>query len=164
MKQDKAFTLIEVLLVLTLMGLVFSVLLIIFSRAVESSLNVYRNSQELKSKAVLFWDLERKVFGARRIKIEPGAIYLITSAGSFNKGIVKSAYIFREGELYYYEFPYPYGAIDEVEEDRLMKVGNFSGFEVTAWEGGREFRFFEGLPELVKVKIGEEEFVFEVLR
>ncbi len=164
MKSGRAFTLIEVLVVLTIMGLVFSVLILVFSRGIDSSLNITQKSEDLKRKAVLFWDLQRKVFGAKEIKIDPKGIYMLTSAGSFNKGVVKCAYIFKDKKLYYYEFPYLLGALDEVDEDKLIEVGRFSRFEVTAWDGRRELRVFDGLPQLVKVYLDDEEFVFEVFR
>lgn len=69
-KKSGGFTLIEVLVVLTLMGLVFSLLVFVFSRATDSSLKVSARSEELKRQASLFWEMERKVIGAKRIRIE----------------------------------------------------------------------------------------------
>ena len=161
---SKAFTLIEVLVVLTLVGMTFSVLLLILSRGTDSSLNVTRGSENLKMEVRLFWDIQRKVLGAKRIRVEGNNLYLITSAGDFYPGVVKCAYIYRDGELYYYEFPYPYGAINEVEEDKLYRLGKVEKFEVVAIERNREERAYEGLPRLVKVRLNGREFVFETIR
>ncbi len=164
MKQGRAFTLIEVLLVLTLLGITFSVLLFVFSRGIDSSLSITEGSEKLKAQATLFWDLQRKIFGAKDIKIEPNGIYMLTTAGSFNKGVVKCAYIFEDGKLYYYEFPYPYGTLEEIDRKALMEIGRFESFEVRAWERGREFRTFKGLPKFVKISLEGEEYLFEVFR
>ncbi len=162
--KDRAFTLVEVLVVLTLIGLTFSVLLFVFSRGVDSSLNLTGRAERLKLEARLFWDLQRKILGAKRLKVENNNLYLITSAGDFYPGVVKCAYLYRDGELYYYEFPYPYGAIDEVEEGRLYLLGKVENFEVIAVVGNREENTYEGLPLFVKVKLNGREFLLETIR
>lgn len=162
--RDKAFTLVEVLVVLVLLGLTFSILLLIFSRGIDSSLNLSRRGESLKMEAGLFWDLQRKILGAERIKVDGEGIYMITSAGNFYRGVVKCAYIYRDGELYYYEFPYPYGAVDEIEEGKLYKLGKFEEFRVVAVDRDREERFYEGLPRFVKVRLNGKEFVLETIR
>jgi prepilin-type N-terminal cleavage/methylation domain-containing protein len=164
MNVSRAFTLIEILVVITLMGLLFSVLLLVFSRGVDSSLNLSRDSDRLGMEVSLFWDLQRKILGAKRLKIERDRMYLITSGGSFYQGIVKCAYIFKEGKLFYYEFPYPYGAIDQIEEEGLYTLGKFETFRVRAVERNREFDLYEGVPQFVKVFLNGREFLFETIR
>lgn len=158
--RSKAFTLIEILVVLTLLGLTFSALLLVFSRGLDSSLRITENSEKLKLKATLFWDLQRKIVGAKRIRVENNNLYMITSGGSIYRGVVKCAYIFRDGKLYYYEFPYPYGSIDEVEEDKLQSVGELASFEIHVRDGNRILNSYDGIPDEIIVKIGREEFVF----
>lgn len=162
--KRRAFTLVEVLVVLTLIGLTFSLLLLVFSRGVDSSLNVSSRGEGLRMGAQLFWDLQRKVLGATRIKVENNNLYMVTSAGDFYPGVIKCAYIYRDGELYYYEFPYPYGAIDEIEEDKLYRLGRAKDFEVIAVVGNREEKVYEGLPLFVKVKLNGREFLLETIR
>lgn len=162
--KRRAFTLVEVLVVLTLIGLTFSLLLLVFSRGVDSSLNVSSRGEWLRMGAQLFWDLQRKVLGATRIKVENNNLYMVTSAGDFYPGVIKCAYIYRDGELYYYEFPYPYGAIDEIEEDKLYRLGRAKDFEVIAVVGNREEKVYEGLPLFVKVKLNGREFLLETIR
>ena len=164
MRKDRAFTLIEVLIVLTLIGLTFSLLLLVFSRGIDSSLNLSEGSEALKRESSLFWELQRKILGAKRIKVDRESIYMITTGGSFNRGVVKCAYLFRDGKLYYYEFPYPYGAIDEIEEEKLYEVGKFRSFRVSVREGDRDYEVYDGMPQLVKVEVNGEEFVFETIR
>jgi len=156
----RAFTLIEVLVVLTLLGLTFSALLIVFSRGIDSSLRITEESESLKPKASLFWDLQRKIVGAKRLRVENNNLSMITSGGTIYRGVVKCAYVFKDGKLYYYEFPYPYGAIDEIEEDKLQRVGEFDSFEVQVKEGNRVLNSYDGIPDEIIVKVGKEEFVF----
>jgi len=162
--KSRAFTLIEVLVVLTLIGLTFSVLLLVFSRGVDSSLSLSGSSRSLVERASLFWDLQRKILGANKIEVSGNALYMITSGGTLYEGVVKCAYIFRDGRLFYYEFPYPYGALDEVEEEKLQELGKVSEFRVLAVVGNREEKFYEGIPDYIKVHINGEEMVFQTLR
>ncbi len=165
MRRTKlAFTLVEVLIVLSLLGLTFSILVLVFSRGVDSSLNITEGSESLKREVSLFWDLQRKIVSATRIKVEDGNLYMFTSAGSFNEGVVKCAYIYRDGMLMYYEFPYPYGAIDDVEEEDLINLGRLESFEARAIIGNRELKTYEGLPHYVWVRVNDKEFLYEIIR
>ncbi|RLJ70877.1 prepilin-type N-terminal cleavage/methylation domain-containing protein [Hydrogenivirga caldilitoris] len=159
----RAFTLIEVLVVLTLLGLTFSALLLVFSRGIDSSLGITEESERLKLKASLFWDIQRKITGAKRIRVENNNLYMITSGGTIYRGVVKCAYIFKDGRLYYYEFPYPYGAIDEIEEDKLQRVATFHDFSIRVYERDREFNTYDGLPDRIKVSVEGNEMLFETL-
>ncbi|HIC97802.1 MAG TPA: prepilin-type N-terminal cleavage/methylation domain-containing protein [Aquificaceae bacterium] len=164
MSSNRAFTLVEVLLVLTLLGLTFSTVLFVFLRGIGSSLSVLESSEKLSGEASLFWDLQRKVFGASRIKIENDRLYMITSGGTYYEGVVRCAYFFREGKLYYYEFPYPWGEIDDIEESKAFQIATVGSFEVSAVEGDGEERSYDGLPERVVVRIGDTEFIFDTMR
>ena len=160
-RPSRGFTLTEILVVLVLLGLTFSALLLLLRRGVDASAGVTGYSENLVSEASLFWDLQRKVFGARKIKVEGNSLYMITTGGSLYPGVVKSAYLFRDGILLYYEFPYAYGALEEVEEDKLQEVGRFEEFSVSVLEGRRELTRYEGFPPYVKVRVNGREFLFE---
>lgn len=164
MKRGRAFTLVEVLVVLTLLGLIFSLLLLVFWRGTDSSLNLSRRGEGLRGEVLLFWDLQRKVLGAKRIKVEGNNLYLITSSGDFYQGVVKCAYLYKDGKLYYYEFPYPYGPMDEIDRSKLQTLGRFEEFEVRAVEGNREEKVYDGLPRFVKVRLNGKELLLETLR
>lgn len=165
MKRTKlAFTLVEVLIVLSLLGLTFSILVLVFSRGVDSSLNITEGAESLKREVSLFWDLQRKIVSATRIKVEDGNLYMFTSAGSFNEGVVKCAYIRRGDKLYYYEFPYPYGSIDDVEEEEMIPLQKIEEFEARAIVGNRELKTYEGLPHYVWVRVNDKEFLYEIIR
>ena len=160
----RAFTLVEVLVVIALLGLVFSLLSLSFSEGIRSSLGLVSLSEELKQKAVLFWDLQRKILGAKRIRVEGGNLFMLTSGSSLYEGFVKCAYIYRDGILYYYEFPFPYGAMDEYEEDKLMEVGRFEEFSLKVKSGNRYLESFDGLPEEVVVTVNGQEMVFTTIK
>lgn len=164
MKLSKAFTLVEILVVLTLLSVTFSTLLLVFSRGIDSSLNLFSESQKLRSEVLLFWDMERKVLGAKRIKIENDRLYMITSAGSLYEGVVKCAYFLKEGKLYYYEFPYPYGPIDDIEEDKAYEIGLFKEFSIRAIVNSREEVSFDGLPQYVEIIADGRKFLLETIR
>ncbi len=163
MNRDRGFTLVEVLIVLAVMGLAFGSLALIISRGTDSSSALIKDSESFKLEVTLFWDLERKVLGAKRIKIEKDSIYMYTTGGNHFPGVVKCAYTLREGKLMYYEFPYPYGSIDDLEGGVSYVIGKVESFEVFASDGERDETVYDGIPPFVKVVINGREFVFETL-
>ncbi len=163
MNRSRAFTLPEVLITLTIVGLMLGSLLLVFSRGVNSSLFLTKDSESFKMEVSLFWDLERKILGAKRIRIENNSLYMITSGGSHFPGVVKCAYYLEGDTLHYYEFPYPYGRMEELYEGIDYEVGKVENFRVYASDGKIDQSAYEGLPRYVKVVLNGREFVFETL-
>jgi prepilin-type N-terminal cleavage/methylation domain-containing protein len=161
MSRNKGFTLVEILIVLLILGLTFASLSLILTRGTDSGLTLVRDSEEFKREVTLFWDLQRKILGAKRIKIEDNAIFMHTTGGSHFRGVVKCAYFVENGVLKYYEFPYPYGEIDELYEGITYELGKVDSFEVYASDGRVDESAYDGLPRYVKVILNGREFVFE---
>lgn len=161
--NQKGFTLIEVLLVLTLIGFIFLILSTVFYSNIHNSLNLITNSEKLKNEADLFWNIQRKVFSAQEIYLERGNLYMITSAGDFYQGVVKSAYIYKykEQKLYYYEFPYPYGDLKFYEEDKLLLVGEFRDFKILAYKGEKSYEDFNGKPDYFNFHLDKWKFIIK---
>ncbi|MFN3471700.1 MAG: prepilin-type N-terminal cleavage/methylation domain-containing protein [Aquificaceae bacterium] len=149
--MKRAFTLVEVLLVLVLMGLFFGTLSYSFYSSLRSSYLLSQSSQLTKEEILLFWDLQRKLTGATNLYLRKDGLFMITSSGDYHQGMVKCAYIYRDGWLYYYEFPYPYGDIAFYEEDRLIKLGRFKDLSFRVFSNGSYFEEFRGLPQWVEV-------------
>jgi len=95
-RLNRGFTLLEVLVVLVLVGLTFSTLLLLLRRGVDTGTGITRYSENLISEASLFWDLQRKIFGARKIKVEGNSLYMITTGGNLYPGVVKRRTDFRK--------------------------------------------------------------------
>lgn len=163
LKSKKGFTLLEVLLVLVLISLLFGTLSYTYYSALNSSLDLARDSQKLRQEAYLLWNLKRKVVSAKILHMEKDKLFMITSAGDYYDGMVKCAYIYKEGVLYYYEFPYPYGDIKFYEEDKLIKLGKFNAFSFRAYAGGNFYDTFDGIPELLYVKLDTRQLVIKLL-
>ena len=103
--MKRAFTLIEVLLALTLMGLFFGLLSYSFYSSLRSSYLLSQSSQLTKEEILLFWDLQRKLIGATDLYLKKDAIFMTTTSGDYYQGIVKCAYVYKDGWLYYYSYP-----------------------------------------------------------
>ena len=140
-----------------------SLLLLIFTRGVDSSIGISKEAEKEITLANLFWDLQRKFFGAERVYIRGDEVYMITSGGSYYPGIVRCAYVFDNGKLLYYEEPYTSGDVTSLDMKRAKRVGEFERFRVVAVDG-EEFSAYDGLPDLIRVYLGDVVFVFETLK
>ncbi|MEN3033930.1 MAG: prepilin-type N-terminal cleavage/methylation domain-containing protein [Aquificaceae bacterium] len=153
----RAFTLIEVLITLTLVGLFLSTISFSFFRSSDSISQLSGQARALSEDAILIWDLHRKLIGATDIYINKEGVFMITSSGSYYAGVVKCAYIYKDGWLYYYEFPYPYGDIAFYERDRLVRLRPLRSFKVSAISSdGSSLEDFRGIPRAIEVKIDQD--------
>jgi len=142
------FTLIEVVAAIAILGLVFSTIFLLFWRGVNSSLEVTKHSETLKRKALLFWQLTRAIYGAKKFLLLNGTeLYLYTTGGNFYKGVVKEVYLFKNGTLYYYEFPYPYKDIRYYEKSKLMPIFKADKFEFVATDGIANYTSYNKIPK-----------------
>jgi len=163
MSRGRGFTLVEILITLAIAGITLTSLFLIFSRGSLTSAGLTEESASFKMEVSLFWDLQRKVLGAKRIRIEGDALYMYTSGGSHFPGIVKCAFYVKDGMLRYHEFPYPYLSIDEIYEGVDYVLGPVRRFEVFASDGRVDETVYDGMPRFVKVILNDREFVFETL-
>lgn len=159
--NKKAFTLIEVLIVLTLLGLIFSILSVVFYSNIKNSLILITDSDKLKNNANIFWSINRKILSSKEILLEKGDLYMITSAGDYYEGIVKCAYIYRGGKLLYYEFPYPYGDLRFYEEEKLHSLGLMKNFKITAFKNEKKYDEFKGMPDYFIVELEDKIFIIK---
>ncbi|SNZ16356.1 pilus assembly FimT family protein [Hydrogenobacter hydrogenophilus] len=163
LKDKKGFTLLEVLIVLMLVGILFGVLSYSFYSFLTNSTNLLADSEKLKQEANLLLDIQRKVLSAKTLYMEKDKLFMITSVGDYYEGVVKCAYIYKDKTLYYYEFPYPYGDIRFYEEDKLIKLGRFDTFYVKAYDKGQFIDSFQGIPQVVYVKLNSHELFIKTL-
>ncbi|MEJ5339282.1 MAG: type II secretion system protein [Aquificaceae bacterium] len=152
--MKRGFTLLEVLLVITLIGVFFGVLSYSFYSSVRNSYLLLESAELTKEEALLFWNLQKKLVGAVDLYMRKDALFVITSSGDYYEGVVKCAYLYKDGWLYYYEFPYPYGEITFYEEDRLIKLGRFDEFSFRVYANGQYLEEFRGIPQWVEVRLG----------
>ncbi|MDW8066997.1 MAG: prepilin-type N-terminal cleavage/methylation domain-containing protein [Aquificaceae bacterium] len=154
--MKRGFTLLEVLLVLVLMGVFFSVLSYSFYSSTRNSYFMLESAELLKGEIFLFWDLQRKLTGATDLYIKKDSLFMVTSSGDYYQGLVKCAYVYKDGWLYYYEFPYPYGDITFYEEDKLVRVGRFEELSFRAFSNGQFFDEFKGLPQWMDIRFKDK--------
>ena len=159
--STRAFTLPEVLVVLLLFGLLFGLVSYILKSSAENSAFVVRDSQRLKDEALLIWNIQRKVMSAKDAYMEEDRLFLHTYAGDYYQGMVKCAYIYKDGTLYYYEFPYPYGSLNFYEEEKLKELTRFESFSFSAQAQGQEHKSFRGLPERYRIIVEGREYLIK---
>ena len=154
-KRSSGFTLVEVLLVLALLGLSFSIISTIFVGFMNSLIRMQESSETLRERALLLMDIKRKVLSAKEVALKGNQFFMHSAGGSYFPGLVKCGYVYKAGQLYYYEFPYPYGDILYYEEDKLVKLAKLSKFKVLV-DGMEEFK---GKPSKVEVFVDNEKLI-----
>jgi prepilin-type N-terminal cleavage/methylation domain-containing protein len=161
---NKAFTLVEVLIVITLISLVFSVLAFSFYSSVKNSLDISKKSQEIKNLSSFFWDMERKFSTSNTIylkNLNSTPILTLYNTSGYNKGLVKSVFFLKDGFLHYYEYPYIYADpffYDEKNSYRLFKVENIKIYAVKDYKQMEEF---QGMPDYLVFEINGLRMVFK---
>lgn len=160
----RAFTLIEVLITLSLISLIFLITFGSYIRIINSSTDAIGRSEELYEELRLFWELNRAFVGAKEIFLKDGKeIYLITSGGERFKGLVFRAFISKEDGIYEYEFPYPPRNIRfEVPEEELVFLSPLRGVKFYAYLGGQKLDSYEGLPDALIAEMNGREYVFKI--
>lgn len=159
LKNSRGFTLTEVLLVLIITGLIFSVITLVFSSSVNNSLNLISRAETLKKEASLLWNIQRKILSSTELLLEKDKLHMITAAGDFFEGVVKCSYIIKEGTLYYYEFPYPYGDLRFYEDRGLIFVGSFRDLKILAYKNQQIHQEFKGIPDYFQIELNGKVFV-----
>jgi prepilin-type N-terminal cleavage/methylation domain-containing protein len=151
-RQNKGFTLIEVLIVLTVISLVFTVLSYSLYNSIKSSIEVSNSSNSLKDKAIFFWDMERKFFTAKEIFLKNNILTLYNTSG-YTKGLVKSVFFVKDGFLWYYEFPYVYADPYFYDEKNSIKMFKVKDLKIYVVLNDKELTHFEGLPDYLIFEI-----------
>ena len=139
---------------MVLLGVVLSTALFLFLRGIHSSSTITLEGEKVVRFANLYWDLTRAFYGAKRLQLVNGtSLYLITTGGLFYPGVVHSAFIYRNGTLYYYEYPYPRGDIKQIEEDKLIALYRLESFRMEViGKGGKRLSNYRGKkPPLMEV-------------
>ncbi len=165
LSKTKAFTLLEVLVVLLLVSLIFTVVFSVFRSTGIGALSLTKDAEALKQKAFLKYRLKHQLEGLIRDfelkKEEDGEIYLsfVTSVGEVYSGVVQVYYRFADNKLFYCEKPFQNVEADFISahnisggdkpllyrvfqnsfscEKKEYVVGNFNKFKVRVFYRGR---------------------------
>lgn len=161
--QSKAFTLVELLVVITIVSLVFSVLSYSLYSAIKNSLDVSGRSEYVKNLSSFFWDMQKKFSTSKMIylkNLDGNPILTLYNTSGYNKGLVKSVFFIKDGFIYYYEYPYIYGDpffYDEKESYRLFKI---SSIKIFAVKDNQQMQEFQGTPDYLIFEIDNTRMVF----
>lgn len=161
---NNAFTLIEVLIVITIISLVSSVLSYSLYSSIKNSIEISKRSQEIKNLSSFFWDMQRKFSTSTTIylkNIDNSPILSLYNTAGYNKGLVKSVFFVKDNFLYYYEYPYIYADpffYDEKDSYILFKINNI---KIYAVKDNQQFTEFKGLPDYIVFEINGLRMVFK---
>ncbi|OMH40861.1 type II secretion system protein [Desulfurobacterium indicum] len=152
-KSKSAFTLLEILIVVSLMAVLLAAVEFFYSGTVFSSGDIEQKAVYVENDLNLYSQLSRQLFSFFKPRNEnflltKDRLAFYTLYPVFYSGGVKAVYIFRrEGngktEVIYQEFPYPDGKLDSNGTKKIV-IGDFSNFEFQVLNGGNWTENFEG--------------------
>lgn len=158
-KQSKGFTLVEVLVVIVILSLVFSVLSFALYSSIKNSLETSAAAEDLKQKALFFWDTQRKFYTSNYLYLKNNVLTLYNTAG-YNQGLVKSTFFIKDGFLWYYEFPFVYADPSFYDEKNAIKLFKVKDFKMYVVKENQQFFEFQGQPDYLVVEIDGSRMVF----
>ena len=144
-KSERAFTLLEILVVVALVAVLFSAVEFFYSGTMFSSGDLERRAVRLEDAVSLYSQLSRQLFSSfnpeqENFLLTGDRLSFYTLYPVFYSGGVRAVYLFKktesgDTEVIYQEFPYPDGKLEANGTMRFV-VGRFSGFSFSVLSGG----------------------------
>jgi len=170
--KNKAFTLLEILLVITLTLLVFGVIGFSFFNFMVSNTKLSAQIDETVQHLSLYNQLSKQLFSIytqqdTNIKIDQNRLSFYTYYPVFYQGAVRAEYyIKKEGDkkvLFYEEFPYVDGKLGYAGLKRVV-LGVFKDFSFEVFKKGKYTDRFIGKypPTVVRILSDKEEYIITV--
>ncbi|WP_457570146.1 type II secretion system protein [Desulfurobacterium sp.] len=152
-KSKSAFTLLEILIVVSLMAVLFAAVEFFYSGTVFSSGDVEKKAVCMENDLNLYSQLSRQLFSffkpeSENFLLTKNRLAFYTLYPVFYSGGVRAVYIFKKKdngktEVIYQEFPYPDGKLDSNGTKEIV-LGDFSSFGFQVLNGGNWTESFEG--------------------
>ena len=176
-KISKGFTLLELIVVITLLSIIFALIGFTFIKNIEGSLEISEKINETVSALSVYNQLERQIFARYTpdnkknvIKLTEESLSFYTGYPIFYEGFVRVEYKIEETEdneklLIYEEFPYIDGKLGG---DGLKKtvLGKFKDIRIEFIKDLKVYKSYEGkvYPQIIKLYINDEEFFINISR
>ncbi len=166
---NKGFTLLEVLVVLILVSLIFSVVLTVVKGIGGGALELKNQAEELKNNIYLSFRIKQQLESLYRnlaLEQREDGLYLgfVTASGEVYRGIVKVRYRFSDGKLFYCESLYTYNDLLSCENGHEYFLTKLNNFKVRIFYRGKWFegKNFYGQPEKIEVYINKYRIITKV--
>lgn len=165
-QSSKGFTLIEILITLTLVGLIFSVLSYGLYSSINSSVSISADARQTEEEAKFFWDFQRRFATSKQVFVKKSGdgsqmVAMYNTAGEFSKGVVKSVYFLKDGFVQYYEYPYVFGDPFFYEEKSSIRLVPAKNFTAEVYVQGQRFDEYSGKPDYMVVLLNDKRMVFK---
>jgi len=157
--MNKGFTLIEVLIVLMLISLLFSVVLLVFKVAGIHGIIYEKEAEILRNEAVLFYKLKHQLESSENINLEKRGkeiiLKILTPDGESISGLVDACYIYANNTLYYEE---KLNGLKEKDFCTSLKnpIARIRKFKVQIFKAGRTYTEdtgFTGIPDKIRLEL-----------
>ncbi|NPA40002.1 MAG: prepilin-type N-terminal cleavage/methylation domain-containing protein [Thermodesulfobacteria bacterium] len=160
-KVERGFTLVEVLVVLILVSLLFSVILLVFKVAGIHGIIYEREAEKLRNEAFLFYELKHQLESSQGIEVKRVGnrviLEITTPDGESVPGIVDACYIYANQTLYYEEKLH---GLEEKDFCTLLKnpVARVLKLKIRIRKAGKiytEEEGFKGIPDEVRLTLDD---------
>ncbi|WP_456426027.1 type II secretion system protein [Desulfurobacterium sp.] len=170
MKNGKsAFTLLEILIVVSLMAVLFAAVEFFYSGIVFSSGNIERRAVQLEDTLSLYSQFSKQLFSFFKPENEnflltQDRLSFYTLYPVFYTGGVRAVYLFEKADdgrvkVIYQEFPYPDGKLESNGTKEIV-LGEFSGFDFKVLDGNHWTENFKGnFTGVAKLSVDGREFL-----
>ncbi len=173
-KNTKAFTLLELIVVITLLSVVFALIGFTFIKNIEGSLDVSKTIHKTVSSLSIYNQLKKQIFAKYTpknqkivIKLSEDSLSFYTGYPIFYEGFVRAEYKIEKTKdnkkiLIYEEYPYIDGKLGG---DGIKKVvlGKFKDLSIEFIKNKKVYKSFNGnkFPEIIKINIDDYEYYIE---
>ena len=169
MKDKKGFTLLELLLVFTLLLVVFGVIGLSFTGNIKGNIELSAKVNKTVEGLSIYNQIAKQFFSGyteRRIniKLDGDRLSFYTRYPLFFPGVVRAEYYIEKDEdgkekLIYEEFPYVDGKLGYPGLKKQV-LGTFKDVKFEAYKGSRFYNSFSGkkFPSVIKIYLDGHEF------
>jgi len=162
--EEKAFTLLELIVVITLLSVLFALIGFTFIKNIEGSIYTSEEIYNTVKEVSVYNQLEKQIFSKKTanrnisILLSENRLSFYTGYPIFYTGFVRAEYIIQEENnkkvLIYEEFPYIDGKLG-TEGLKKVNLGKFDNLSIEVIKDKKVYKSYKGknFPDLIRLEI-----------
>lgn len=162
--EEKAFTLLELIVVITLLSVLFALIGFTFIKNIEGSIYTSEKIYSAVKEISVYNQLEKQIFSKKTtnknisILLSENRLSFYTGYPIFYTGFVRAEYVIQEEDnkkvLIYEEFPYIDGQLG-TEGLKKVNLGKFDNLSIEVIKDRKVYKSYKNkdFPDLIKIEI-----------